>query len=276
MRVTAIIRFKNSALYEARKRLGLSQAEMAEEIGCTLAALQGWESFLNYPFTHEVISQTGGRGRKNRENEIFSLECLTGMSYDELFPEEYRSAVDKKLGRTVEVVGEMAALPEWAGEERMLESPEDIYIREEEKDKLHEIIEMLNGREKKIIEMRMDGLTFDEIGDSMYISGGRVQQIENQAKRKLRMRLRKEGYGHIPVPTLLTQDPPPKRGPCLGCRHYWEKKEEKEIIEFIDALREKGWFEHAEYIKSKSIFNCNLKHEYDDNINKECPDWEGN
>ena len=199
MRVTAIIRFKNSALYEARKRLGLSQAEMAEEIGCTLAALQGWESFLNYPFTHEVISQTGGRGRKNRENEIFSLECLTGMSYDELFPEEYRSAVDKKLGRTVEVVGEMAALPEWAGEERMLESPEDLYIRKEEKEKLDDLLKTLHEREAKMLKMRFglwdgDEHTLEEVAKQFNISSARVRQIEVMALIKLRCSRRGRRY----------------------------------------------------------------------------------
>jgi len=199
MRVTAIIRFKNSALYEARKSLGLSQAEMADKIGCTTCALQSWESFLNYPFTPEAQESKEGRERhkkKNRENEILGLECLTGMTYEELFPEEYRNAVDKKLGRTVEVVKEMAALPEWAGNERMLESPEDMYIREEEKEGLKEelddALKTLTEREAKVLKMRfgLDGYdkhTLEEVSQKPgWPTRERIRQIEAKALRKLK------------------------------------------------------------------------------------------
>ena len=198
MSVTAIIRFKNSALYEARKRLGLSQAEMADKVGCTISVLQGWESFLDYPLGPNAWQgeKNNGRNKKNREKEILSLECLTGMTYDELFPEEYRNSVDKKLGRTVEVVGEMAALPEWAGEERMLESPEDIYIRNEEKEGLKEemvdALKTLTEREAKVLKMRfgLDGYdkhTLEEISQKPgWPTRERIRQIEAKALRKLK------------------------------------------------------------------------------------------
>jgi len=187
MKVTAIIRFKHSAIYQARKELGYSQKELAEKIGISQSALATWENFRSCPSKKDPRAQ--------------SLCQIVGKSYNELFPEEFRQAVYRKQGRSMEVEFKTKRLPEWVERNLLLPDPEEQYILKERKDKLKECIQealkFLTERERRVLILKF-GLygnpvhTLEEIGRMFDLSKGRIYQIEAKALRKLKRLSRKE------------------------------------------------------------------------------------
>lgn len=61
----------------------------------------------------------------------------------------------------------------------------DIAISKELSSRAMECLDMLSYRERTILELRMEGMTLDEVGQIMLVTKERIRQIEGKAIRKL-------------------------------------------------------------------------------------------
>jgi transcriptional regulator with XRE-family HTH domain len=185
MEITALTHFKNGAFYRARKERSLSQAALAALAGVQIVAIQKYESFGTVPKDLAVIA---------------ALEDALGLSYAELFPPEYLTAIQRKLGRritrTFEVTTAMLETEHRSG--FLLPSAEDEYMAKEMGEQLaaamDHSLETITPRERRVLELRygQDEKTYEEISNDPLASGpnrpgrGRMQQIEAKALRKLK------------------------------------------------------------------------------------------
>lgn len=187
MRVTAKVTYKNSGIYEKRKLLGLTAEDLAEKVGVSRSIILDWETFRYYP-----------RNNEKNARRIALLETVLDSTYDELFPEEYRRAVDLKLGRKVERTFEMTMpmLEADAVNGLLMPSVEDDYAVEELKDRVDKALSTLVPRQALVLRRRFgiagDGLeygdeqTLEEIAVDFGVNRERVRQIEAKALRNLK------------------------------------------------------------------------------------------
>jgi RNA polymerase sigma factor (sigma-70 family) len=114
-----------------------------------------------------------------------------GKPYDAVFPEVYRQAVDRKLGRPAERVYTVLELAPWQQQANLLPSPEDAYVQVELADHVERAMETLSEREATVLRMRygLGGIgehSLDEIGAHFGVSRERIRQNELKALCKLK------------------------------------------------------------------------------------------
>lgn len=189
------IRFKNAVLYRAlakkfpqKEKLGHGDIDVnsvCQEIGISRGYLYQLLSLRVNPWLRDgQLSEVGVK-----------LSFILEVDEELLFPRYlYKSNLSRKI------IGEIDSqrvltLAEARHQKLLPESTEDIQeIDQETKHLIRLEIEraltMLTPREEKVIRLRfgIDGpcMSHRQIGDKFAISGGRVQQIEARALRKLR------------------------------------------------------------------------------------------
>lgn len=178
MKVRLIARFKNETFFRARKIMGFSQARLAEEIGINTNKVAAWENFKGYPV---------------KAWEIKLVEEILRASVDDLFPPEYKEAVDRKLGHTIHAVKEVLTLPDYmvAGLLQEPENPLKILERKEMREMVEEALTGLTEREAKVLIMRFglkgeDAYSLRELAQYFDVCVERIRQIEDKALRKIR------------------------------------------------------------------------------------------
>jgi len=187
MKVTAIIRFKHSPLYNARKELNYTLQEMADAIGIAKPTLWNWENFRSYP-------RTNGRGCRHRVRKAVEVLCsITGLSYSELFPKEFKDAVNTKRGRKIEIEFRTKQLPEWTERNLLLPDPEELYIKKERFESIKPFFAQLPEQYQRVLVLRY-GLednrerTLEEIAQILSLTRERIRQIEARALRIIKIR----------------------------------------------------------------------------------------
>jgi|26BtaG_2_1085354.scaffolds.fasta_scaffold22928_3 RNA polymerase sigma factor (sigma-70 family) len=183
MRVAVLARFKNSNFRQARIAAGFeTQLSLAAYTGISPQTLGEYENFRRYP---------------RNDLHVFKLERALKLPIDDLFPKEYRDAVDRKLGRPVEKTFDVLALPN--RRQLLLSGPIESYeieakdsneIKELEESML-EALATLTKREAVVLKMRfgLDGskpMTFQKVAKLLKVSRERIRQIEAKALRKLK------------------------------------------------------------------------------------------
>lgn len=130
-----------------------------------------YENFRDYPKKDFVIER---------------LERVFRCPIEDLFPNEYKKAVDKRYGRPIEKIFNVKRLPA-LHECRLLPSPEDEYEKKELKAKLVNSLKTLTEKEEKVLKMRyFEDLTLREVANMLRLSVERIRQIESKAIRKLK------------------------------------------------------------------------------------------
>ena len=89
---------------------------------------------------------------------------------------------------------ENSSLGDFIEDETVL-SPVDATSKQLLKEQLHEILDSLSERERKVLEMRFglndgQGRTLEEVGSEFGVTRERIRQIEAKALRKLRHPIR--------------------------------------------------------------------------------------
>lgn len=193
--ITAIVRIKHAALYEAAKAMGGSSA-LARHLGVTPTILGEWINLKACP-----PKEAGGHYKSWTEERIAimeaKLEQLTGKSWEELWPDELRENHEfLKSPKMLEKVfnWKQAAMLNYAEATRdrllthagALEEDEEITI---EKEAIEKSLHMLTFRERKVIQLRYGFTgtvkTYDEVGVELKITRERVRQIELKAIKRL-------------------------------------------------------------------------------------------
>lgn len=78
--------------------------------------------------------------------------------------------------------------------ESAVPSPEDAYLYRELQERIQELLDAEPERTRHIVEMRMNGFSFHEIGMEFGISENSARVIDFRAKAKIRQILKKEGF----------------------------------------------------------------------------------
>lgn len=176
MRVRIKVRFKNEHFRSARIEAGFAtQTDLYRATGINKNTLNQWENFRNYPRTKTMEQR---------------LERATGALIEDMFPQAYKDAVDRKLGRPLEQVMTLKELPEWAGP-RMLPMPTEMLDAKEMREAVEHALATLTQREADVLKMRFgipDGNehTLEEVGVKWDVSRNRIRQIQEKALRKLK------------------------------------------------------------------------------------------
>lgn len=176
MRVRIKVRFKNEHFRSARIEAGFAtQTDLYRASGINKNTLSQWENFRNYPRSKAMERR---------------LERAIGVLIDDMFPQAYKDAVDRKLGRPLERVMTLKELPEWAGP-RMLPMPTEMLDAAEMREAVERALDTLTEREADVLKMRFgipDGneFTLEETGVHFRVSRNRIAQIEAKALRKLK------------------------------------------------------------------------------------------
>ncbi len=172
----------NARLVDARKQRGMTQPEMAQSAGIH------WYR-LHFIETMKVVP---------REDEMVKIACVLEKPIDYLFPEHLLSAIEAGVfsRRKVELP-ERDILFLTEHRQHCLLSDGGIEAVEEEVDKqrlaeeIAGVVKTLKPKEQRVIKLRFgleDGIsrTQKNVGMGLGLTGGRIQQIEYKALRKLR------------------------------------------------------------------------------------------
>lgn len=176
-RVGAKIRYFHGTLREQRLAQGLTQEEVAKRLGIGKASYGQIENLRKFPTEYQM----------EKLCEFF------GAPREELFPEWAKMIfIDDRR----EVIKEIEVDRVMLGSPEILQlvapdSPEEDYEKENLKQVMLGVLDTLNPREKKVLEIRF-GLkndapkTLEESAKEFGVTRERIRQIEAKALRKLR------------------------------------------------------------------------------------------
>jgi len=194
MRIRIIARFKNDNLRQARLNVGLTIEKISKMLGMNRSIYYDWEGFRRYPFSPD--KEANNSNQIKSQERAKKLEKILKMPYEDLFPIEYRQAVNLKLGKPIEKIFEHLELPEsYIEKNLLLPSPEDIYEKIELKEITKKALESLTEKEAKVLKMRFgledeNEYTLEEVARQFKVTKERIRQIEAKALRKLKHPIR--------------------------------------------------------------------------------------
>jgi RNA polymerase sigma factor (sigma-70 family) len=184
MRVRIIARFKNANFAEAIEEQGFkTQKAFADHYGFFATEVGRWLNFKSYP---------------RRDHLIDRIEKATKRLFEDLFPKEYRDAVDRELGRPIQKTVEVFELPAGFQPKYLLDSPQNLYEKKQLSKMIAKLLKKrLPPRYYLIIKHRfgLDGfeeLSMEEIGKLFKVTPERIRQIEARALRIMKRGIREE------------------------------------------------------------------------------------
>ena len=134
------------------------------------------EDITQEVFTDVMKSLASFRGDSDIKTWLFSIARNKWYSY----------LRRKNRQPETEVLTEFLELPG--------KTPEDHYQIKEMAERIYQLLENEPERTQKIVLLRLNGLSFFEIGKEIGISEQSARVIEFRAKTKIRQILKKEGY----------------------------------------------------------------------------------
>jgi RNA polymerase sigma factor (sigma-70 family) len=190
MKLTAVTKIKNGALWEALKAFGGTQKAFAEFLGVDPQSLNTWLGLRAIPNLK--------RSRKRDPEKWQSIEdkliTLAGVFLEDIFPQELIGSEFLKHTKTIEIAREVETI-------RLIDAPREFLqieatqesdlIHSELAERLDTALKSLTPRQEKILKMRF-GLddkesTLQECGENFAITRERARLIEMKALSKLRM-----------------------------------------------------------------------------------------
>jgi RNA polymerase sigma factor (sigma-70 family) len=198
--ITAIVRIKHAALYEAAKVMGGASA-LARHLGITSTIMGEWINLKSCP----PKDASSGKMKSWTDERIAVMEAklheLTGKTWDELWPDELReNHAFLKAPKEIEKVynWKQAAMLSYANatRSRLIEhaTPDADSLKSEEFESQKAAVEaslhLLTFRQRKILSMRFGFAgkihSLNEVGQDLKLTQERVRQIESDALKKLR------------------------------------------------------------------------------------------
>jgi len=229
MEIAIIAKFKNNNLRRRRETLGFpSIKDFCREYNIHYSQYWSYESFRDYPKKDFLIKK---------------FERIFKCPIEDLFPPEYKEAVDRKLGKKIEKIVTLRELPPYMENAYLLPSPEELYEKAETKEQIEEALKTITEREAKVLKLiYYEDLTLGEVGQRLNVSRERIRQIEGKALRKLKhpsrsRKFRCDEREEKEDPEEL-DEPEDLRGFLYLDAGYNElKKEEKELERLKEKLR---------------------------------------
>lgn len=219
--ITAIVRIKHAALYEAAKAMGGASA-LARHLGVRDTMIGEWINLKSCPPRDGSAAKLKSWTEERIAIMEAKLEQLTGKSWEELWPDELRENHEfLKSPKTMEKVfnWKQAAMLSYAEvtRSRLLEQsgnePCNDEQRDLEKESVEKVLHLLSYRERLVISHRFgfngEPKHLSEVGEILKITRESVRQIETKAINKLRRYAGLAMVGKVIVPqsnTLLSWD----------------------------------------------------------------------
>jgi len=198
--ITAIVRIKHAALYEAAKALGGASA-LARHLGINDVQMGEWINLKSCP----PKDASSKKMRSWTEERIAVMEAklheLTGKTWEELWPDELRENHEfLNAPKSIEKVynWQQAAMLNYAAATRqrlsdcsnpavIAEADSEFAIR---KDAVAKSIHLLTERERKVLSLRFgfgcDPQSLSDAGKAIGVTQERVRQIEAKALTRLK------------------------------------------------------------------------------------------
>jgi transcriptional regulator with XRE-family HTH domain len=178
------VRLKNNHLLARRKAAGMTIKQMADCIG--VGSYAEYERMAKLPYG--VSGHVLGTAKL--------IADYWGVGIDELWPDSVVAVAHPKVERELDA---MDLVPLSAPEARLQLSegtPEDDMVRRDRVNLVDSAISELSPRQQKIINMRVDGCSLDEVGAEVGVTRERVRQVEAKAhviiRHKVGVRSRKQ------------------------------------------------------------------------------------
>lgn len=172
--IEVTILLRNNKIKAARKRLGLSQKKFAEMLGVTAHSAGNAERFCMRYVTQETQKK---------------IADFLGMEIEEVFPSWLKEMKANKITKEVDFK-DFPLLHNQVDEiyGQLPPNPEEALLLKERKEKVDAAVKEVaetNPRNMRMLLQRIDGKTFDQIGDHEGITRERVRQITEKGKRLL-------------------------------------------------------------------------------------------
>lgn len=177
------LRVRNNQLKGRRIALGMTQRKLAAAAGVVHGRYCGLESMHDYP-------QIRVNERWQWRNIVIKLAHFHRVEPEELFPPAVLAVETPVAVRQVDPQ-ELALLFGSDQEQRLLDNPENVFLHNEQHERLQDAIASLPEREAKVLRLRFgleDGVewSLEAVGAEFGVCRGRAQQLEMSAIRKLR------------------------------------------------------------------------------------------
>ena len=196
--ITAVIKLKHAALYEAAKVMGSASA-LARHLGISPGLMGDWINLKSCPPKDSSSSKLTSWTDERIAIMEAKLHQLTGKTWDEIWPDELRENHEFLMApKSIEKVYNLqqAAMINYAEatRQRLMEQAgtpceEDVYL-EQQKTAVEKSLHVLPLRLRKVLKMRFGiGCEFhslDQAGIVLGISRERVRTLEQNALRILR------------------------------------------------------------------------------------------
>jgi len=184
--ITLVSKAKHALLWKAAKTLG-SQSELAYQLGVPPQVLGQWINLKGTPFSLAWGDE--------KQDNLDSRFCeIVGATMHECFPGElveWIKARAKNQSLTFEQTKDINFQRLLSGYEQRMTLPapnEEAELQEQKhitKNVVSKLLRSLTAREKRAIELRMEGKTLLECGRLMAVSVERARHILESGKRRL-------------------------------------------------------------------------------------------
>jgi RNA polymerase sigma factor (sigma-70 family) len=167
MRVVAVTKFKQADIYEAMKRIGWNQSELARRSGIS-------------PCVIGQIINLEIRPTKNLASKIQKALAESGEFIDILatWPELFKGFKKAPVLEQIQDVDFSRVIGQSS-------TPLLAVVKDERDEAVRKIVNTLDPQQKEVIESRMRGETLEEVGKRMGVTRERIRQIEAKAIKSM-------------------------------------------------------------------------------------------
>lgn len=172
MKITAVTKFKHGELFEALKKLGWRQADLARRTGLRQGEICDIINLRKRPKPDVIEKLQNAFGEAGVFIDVTALwpECFEGFKQP-LILTQTRDVDEIQL----------------VGLEEAFQIPQETSVDQELlAEAIDEAMSDLDPREKVVIQDRMAGKTLESIGQKFGVTRDRIRQIEVKAIRNLR------------------------------------------------------------------------------------------
>lgn len=180
------VRVRNNLLMERRERAGITRRQLADMAGVSLTLISAYENIRNLP-----ISRDGGAWKPT----AIAVATALGVLPETIWTDDIM-AVREPVAERILPASRLALYSVDEEERLALPSPEDSASSEEIAVRVQRAVDRLPVRVAKVIRMRMNDMTLEEVADAIGVSRERARQIDAKGMRLLRNAL------------SFTKDPP--------------------------------------------------------------------
>ena len=184
-KVAYVVRQKHGVIYKAIKDRGWTNKQAGKYLGINASDVGAIVNLKKKPPT---FSQMGKKGERKRNLFYAKLALLTGMSVEDLFPDEVYNDETMAKAKPIDffIERDLATIKLGAGTSVLMlpePPPSDLHYS----DAISIMEKVLPPRQWKVLNMRyLQNIEFNEIALALGVTSSAARMIEGRALRRLR------------------------------------------------------------------------------------------